>query len=651
MKKFALAVLLGCLMGKSCLFADLKVHFVGDVSKTTVFNLPSWIEPASIDEAEWVIKVKRQKIIDRSYIPLILGMYAGGALTLAEYIRTDGESDFGIIGPLGGVYGGFVLSSLPIWYGVKYELYIKNLNSGVSKFKRIKTCGPGGLKLGCVNSEYIKMNIIEVGDKDLAIEIAKFFEKHYDDKKFPIITLPLLYNKKENITSVKEIMMNLRVDDDVKLSKVIIYKDGQTQQIYSPSGTSQLSKSPIIPLDLGYNYLKIEAYDWMNKYSAKEVTIFRSKGGGDTLPTPFPPLLTVGMIPVNKTNTLMGGTMGGVTVTIHNIGKGYAYNVKVALSGDVKICNDLGNSKEIEDIPPGDSARVTFRRKLPGDLEHKQIRLKVSVTAENYPAPEEDVLTLTLLPEPENVDIDIPSSDFQREGHALVIGISQYQRAQGPLYALHDAEVFSLYAERVLGIPASNITLLFDEEATWKSIERKVKDIGDHPGWRVIYFAGHGSFDVEDPLSKKAFLAPYDWDPEDASSLLSLDWLLDQVDPSLNDTTLVILDACYTGGEGRSVQVSARPAVLAELPSEYKSIVMASSEGSQISFEFDYTQHGIFTYYFLCGLKGNAADADGWIYLDTLYDYVREQVSAATDDMQIPVIKGSDSEIMIGRIR
>lgn len=274
------------------------------------------------------------------------------------------------------------------------------------------------------------------------------------------------------------------------------------------------------------------------------------------------------------------------------------------------------------------------------------------MTADNYPVPEEDALTLNLFPKPEDVDTDIPSSGIKRDGYALIVGISQYQRAQGPQYALNDAEVFSMYAEKVLGIPASNIELMFDEEATWKSLETKVRALGGRSGWRVVYFAGHGSFDVANPRSQKAFLAPYDWDPEDASSLLSVDWLLDQVDPGAGDTTLVFLDACFIGGEGRSVKVPARAgAVMVELPTEYSSIVMASSEGSQISLEFDHARHGMFTYYLLSGLKGNAAGEGGWIYLDNLYNYVREEVKAATNNRQTPVLKGSGSQIKVGRRR
>ncbi|MBD3285232.1 CHAT domain-containing protein [candidate division WOR-3 bacterium] len=200
-------------------------------------------------------------------------------------------------------------------------------------------------------------------------------------------------------------------------------------------------------------------------------------------------------------------------------------------------------------------------------------------------------------------------------------------------------------------MPVGNIELLFDEEATWKSLESKIEALGSRSGFTVLYFSGHGSFDVINPRSQEAFLAPYDWDPEDASSLLSVDWLLGEVEPGSGDTSLVILDACFTGGEGRSVEYAAKPAVMAKLPTEHKSIVLASSEGSQISLENEYTRHGMFTYYLLSGLKGNAPADGGWIYLDDLYDYVREQVETATSNRQTPVLKGEGEKIKLGRSR
>lgn len=627
MKKFVSIILLGVLLATPSLHANVKVHFEGDITKTTLDALPKWIEPVSMQEANWLIKIKEGKPNVGGFTKLTRFYYNG------PYLLTLPLSPFVVLG---------LFPSMLFLPRISYKLDIRNLNSGSSFNKNVTNCSFGSL-----NEE----DVLSHGREKLAKKIAKFFEEYNKDVVPPQLVLYSPFDRKEYTTSVEEVTLRLSANDDVELSKVIIYKNGRTYQTYSAAGGNRFSKSLDIPLELGYNKFQVTAYDWMNRSTTKEVTIFRSKGGGDIPRTPDPPELAVKVASTNQTNTLMGGTIGGVVVTIHNSGKGYADNVKVSLSGDQQLCDALGNFKEIEEIAPGDSAVVQFRRRLPDDLEQKQTRLKVSVTADNYPVPEEDALTLSLFPKPEDVDTDIPSSGIRRDGYALVVGISQYQRAQGPQYALNDAEVFSMYAEKVLGIPASNIELMFDEEATWKSLETKVRALGGRSGWRVVYFAGHGSFDVENPRSEKAFLAPYDWDPASPSSLLSVDWLLDQVEPGEGDTTLVILDACFTGGEGRSVKVAARPVVMASLPTEHKSIVMASSEGSQISLENEYARHGMFTYYLLSGLKGKAAGERGWIYLDNLYNYVRDEVKAATNNRQTPVLRGEGEGVKVGRTR
>ncbi len=62
-------------------------------------------------------------------------------------------------------------------------------------------------------------------------------------------------------------------------------------------------------------------------------------------------------------------------------------------------------------------------------------------------------------------------------------------------------------------------------------------------------------------------------------------------------------------------------------------------------------QHGYITYYTLLGLKGKAdANGDGWITTTELYEFVKNRVSDATNDVQIPVLR-PEKEIRIGRIR
>jgi uncharacterized caspase-like protein len=82
-----------------------------------------------------------------------------------------------------------------------------------------------------------------------------------------------------------------------------------------------------------------------------------------------------------------------------------------------------------------------------------------------------------------------------------------------------------------------------------------------------------------------------------------------------------------------------------------RAVTLASSQGSRPSKEFEKAQHGYFTYYTLLGLKGKAdANNDGWVTTTELYNYVKKNVSDATNEVQVPVLKGA-REIRLGRVR
>jgi len=66
-------------------------------------------------------------------------------------------------------------------------------------------------------------------------------------------------------------------------------------------------------------------------------------------------------------------------------------------------------------------------------------------------------------------------------------------------------------------------------------------------------------------------------------------------------------------------------------------------------------RHGLFTCHTLLGLKGKAdslpyGNNDGWITTTELYNYVKKNVSDATNDVQVPVLKGA-REIRLGKVR
>ena len=93
----------------------------------------------------------------------------------------------------------------------------------------------------------------------------------------------------------------------------------------------------------------------------------------------------------------------------------------------------------------------------------------------------------------------------------------------------------------------------------------------------------------------------------------------------------MVLDACFSGAGGRSVIAEGtRPLVMnpEQTPAPAKNmIVITAASGEEISSTYEEKGHGLFTYYFLKGLKGEAEfEKSGGITVRNLYEYVKSNV-------------------------
>src|SRR4028118_1203029 len=101
---------------------------------------------------------------------------------------------------------------------------------------------------------------------------------------------------------------------------------------------------------------------------------------------------------------------------------------------------------------------------------------------------------------------------------------------------------------------------------------------------------------------------------------------------------LVWLDACHSGGmtlrgarEETAAELLLNPTpqlveVLQQRAQKSKGFyALLSCDRGQQSWEFPELGHGVFTYFLMRGLRGEAADAQGRIDVDSLYRYVYHQ--------------------------
>ena len=128
-----------------------------------------------------------------------------------------------------------------------------------------------------------------------------------------------------------------------------------------------------------------------------------------------------------------------------------------------------------------------------------------------------------------------------------------------------------------------------------------------------------------------AYLVPYDGDPafleQTGYPFKRLYQTLEKL-PTKN--VIVMLDSCFSGAGGRSVLAKgARPMVLTVegMASSSKAVVLTATSGSHISLADQEKGHGLFTYYALQGLAGEAdANGDGSIDVQELFEYLKPQV-------------------------
>jgi hypothetical protein len=286
-----------------------------------------------------------------------------------------------------------------------------------------------------------------------------------------------------------------------------------------------------------------------------------------------------------------------------------------------------------------DSARLTFRldpiyfyslTALPGTQDALAATAK-SGGRPAAPLPPMKVSDVDAVPKPRG-------GAKGRDAVALIIGISQYRDEAIPQvrYARRDAEIMASYLESVAGVARSKMKVLLDEGATSGDLEAYVEE------WlprRVtsettvfVYYAGHGMPNLS---NGKAFLVPYDGHPDFASKLYPLDRLYEKLDQLPSKQVVVMLDSCFSGATGRSVLPSgARPMGLAmESTVLKKAVVLSAASGTQISSDYDDEGHGLFTYFLLKGLRGEAdKDGNGIVQVEELYDFVKNEVTRVASE-------------------
>lgn len=275
--------------------------------------------------------------------------------------------------------------------------------------------------------------------------------------------------------------------------------------------------------------------------------------------------------------------------------------------------------------------------KLNLQFEEIEVVLPENALASNK-SPEE-VKTITV--GKSDVDINIPETEKQRKNtYLLVIGNEDYTKYQNNLssesnvdFARNDAISFAKYAEKTLGIPEKNITLITD--AISSQMKRELirlinkSKYGNENIELIFYYSGHGFPDIQ---SQEAYIMPVDISSTNVKDGIKLSKLYSDLSEFTPHKVTVILDACFSGG-GRKQGLLAAKAVKIkpkeEILNKGNLVVLSASDGDQESLFYKEKQHGIFTYFLLKKLQ----ESKGEITYGEMSDYLQKVVPLTSSDI------------------
>ena len=188
--------------------------------------------------------------------------------------------------------------------------------------------------------------------------------------------------------------------------------------------------------------------------------------------------------------------------------------------------------------------------------------------------------------------------------------------------------------------------LLLNEEATREAIETHLNYELIKAGKDdtvIIFLSGHGSDDPKKP--NDYFFLGYDADPKRlAATSVKMNGLefLKGLD---SKRVLLIADACHSEGfsqvRTRSVDKS-----LDQFMQQFKAsagrAILTSSRAGELSQERPNLPNGVFTYFLLRGLRGEAdSSRAGVVHLTELYQYVYDRTKDLTEGAQHPHLESN----------
>jgi hypothetical protein len=382
----------------------------------------------------------------------------------------------------------------------------------------------------------------------------------------------------------------------------------------------------------------------------------------------IPPELVVADVGIDDASgngVIEPGEVVNVTARIRNQSRGHAEKVsaQVNFGKDVFAGPGTDRSFEIGELGPGEQEDIRFSLLTNQQAESVPVTLDLTEKYGEYgrtgvqlplrfDAPTDQITEVQVEGQDTevavktgdqlsvDVETNIPSTPMNRPNSiAVVMGIQSYAAEGAPEveYARRDARFMREYLTQTLGFREENILprnpdgrMTFAEMRTL--IQEKLPSyVKEGTSEVFVYYSGHGAPSTGE--EKLAYLVPSDTDPNfvsDANAYRLSSFYEDLAALSAESVT-VALDACFTGqsGSGEMMLRQASPLALSvenPLLGIDDATGFLASGSKQVANWYPEKKHGMFTYFFLKGLKGEAdLNADRQVTVQEMKRYLADE--------------------------
>ena len=339
----------------------------------------------------------------------------------------------------------------------------------------------------------------------------------------------------------------------------------------------------------------------------------------------------------NSNLVFEGGEHIRVRIDLMNGGEQELQGVTAALSGTASLLAQFPTTAlAVGQLRPGQSRSIEFVATLPQSVQQQKAEIHVAVSDSGTRAqPPTQTLALSIQPtgiKADDVDhIPAVATGFRQPHTYLIsIGIGSYRDQQVPSrkFASLDAKMVSIYFQSLGGLPASNVRLLQDWMALRPDIDEALLDwLPPHMNKDavvVVYFAGLASVSS----TGETFLVPYDGTVTNTSRAYPLKDLEAALSRLQAKQTVFLFDGIVSrmGPDSRT-----KTTLPQWNPRGSATLHVIGTSGIGRGLEDDQHRHGLFTYYLLRALRGEAdTNRDGDVTLGETVTYLSQKVRWAS---------------------